>query len=387
MVIDVAKGVEERTVKLMEVCRLRDTPIMTFINKLDREGKDPISLLDEIELVLNIRCAPVTWPIGMGGRFKGIYHLLEDAIYLFNPGKNQQRQEAQRLGGLHNPKVAAMIGQEALATLRQEIELVAAASHAFEIEPYLAGELTPVYFGSAINNFGIQALLDDFVRTAPAPLPRVAVERTVKPEEPAFTGFVFKIQANMDPNHRDRIAFMRVCSGHFEKGMKLKHLRTGKQLAIHHALTFMAGDRAQAEAAVAGDIIGVPNHGNILIGDTFTEGEVLTFTGIPHFAPELFRIVRLRDPLKSKALLKGLIELSEEGAVQLFRPLISNDLILGAVGVLQFDVIAHRLQHEYHVDCKYDSANVVSARWIHASEAKILAAFQTKAEDYLAKDA
>lgn len=385
MVIDVAKGVEERTIKLMEVCRLRDTPIMTFINKLDREGKEPIALLDEVETVLNIQCAPMTWPVGMGKRFRGIYHLQQDTIYLYQAGQNAQKQQARAIQGLDNPELDAEIGELA-KELRDEIELVKGASHPFDVKAYLSGKLTPVYFGSAINNFGIKELLDDFASYAPGPRPREAIEREVKPNESTFSGFVFKIQANMDPKHRDRIAFVRICSGTFKKGMKLNHLRIGKDIQISNALTFMAGDRSQADIALAGDIIGLHNHGTIRIGDTFTQGESLKFKGIPNFAPELYRLVRLKDPMKSKALMKGLIELSEEGATQVFRPLNSNQLILGAVGVLQFDVVAHRLKHEYNVDCIYESVSVVCARWVYAEDEKAMAEFKTKAFDYLALD-
>lgn len=385
MVIDVAKGVEERTVKLMDVCRLRDTPIMTFINKLDREGREPIDLLDEVESVLKIQCAPITWPVGMGKRFRGIYHLYQDVVYLYQAGKNNQKQEAIVIKGLDNPALDAALGDMA-DELRDEIELVKGASHTFELDAYLAGKMTPVYFGSAINNFGIKELLDDFASYAPAPQPRVTQTRLVQPSEDAFTGFVFKIQANMDPKHRDRIAFMRICSGKFSKGIKLRHLRLEKEVQIATALTFMAGDRSHAEVALPGDIIGLHNHGTIRIGDTFTQGEDLKFTGIPNFAPELYRLVRLRDPLKSKALTKGLIELSEEGATQVFRPLNSNQLILGAVGVLQFDVVAHRLKHEYNVDCVYESVNVSCARWVYSDDPKAMQEFQTKAYDYLALD-
>ena len=385
MVIDVAKGVEDRTVKLMEVCRLRDTPIMTFINKLDREGREPIELLDEVETVLGIQCAPVTWPVGMGKRFKGIYHLYQDIVYLYQSGKNAQRQDAMQIKGLNNPQLDELLGDTA-KELRDEIELVKGASHEFDLDAYLSGKMTPVYFGSAINNFGIKELLDDFASYAPGPIARKALERHVTPEEEGFTGFVFKIQANMDPKHRDRIAFLRICSGTFKKGMKLSHLRLGKEVQISNALTFMAGDRTHTETALAGDIIGLHNHGTIRIGDTFTQGEVLKFTGIPNFAPELYRLVRLKDPLKSKALIKGLIELSEEGATQVFRPLNSNQLILGAVGVLQFDVVAHRLKHEYKVDCVYEAVGVSCARWVYASDDKAMAEFRTKAFDYLALD-
>lgn len=385
MVIDVAKGVEDRTVKLMEVCRLRDTPIMTFINKLDREGREPIDLLDEVETVLKIQCAPVTWPVGMGKQFKGIYHLYQDTVYLYQTGKNAEKQNAVAIKGINNPELDEAIGDMA-QELRDEIELVKGASHEFDVDAYLSGKLTPVYFGSAINNFGIKELLDDFAEYAPGPQSREAVDRSVKPNEPKFSGFVFKIQANMDPKHRDRIAFLRVCSGEFKKGMKLSHLRLGKEVQISNALTFMAGDRAHAESALAGDIIGLHNHGTIRIGDTFTQGEPLKFTGIPNFAPELYRSVRLKDPLKSKALLKGLIELSEEGATQVFRPLNSNQLILGAVGVLQFDVVAHRLKNEYKVDCVYEAVNVTCARWVYSEDEKALAELKQKAYDNLALD-
>lgn len=385
MVIDVAKGVEDRTIKLMEVCRLRDTPIMTFINKLDREGREPIELLDEVETVLGIQCAPITWPVGMGKRFKGIYHLVQDVVYLYQAGKNNQKQESIQIKGIHNPELDQQIGELA-KELRDEIELVKGASHQFQLEEYLTGKMTPVYFGSAINNFGIKELLDDFAHFAPGPLPRATQTRVVHPEESAFTGFVFKIQANMDPKHRDRIAFMRICSGQFTRGIKLRHLRLNKEILVPTALTFMAGDRSHADIALPGDIIGLHNHGTIRIGDTFTQGETLKFTGIPNFAPELYRLVRLKDPLKSKALIKGLIELSEEGATQVFRPLNSNQLILGAVGVLQFDVVAHRLKHEYKVDCVYESVNVSCARWVYSEDAKALQEFKDKAFDYLALD-
>lgn len=385
MVIDVAKGVENRTVKLMEVCRLRDTPIMTFINKLDREGREPIDLLDEVESVLGIRCAPVTWPVGMGRSFKGIYHRYQETVFLYQQGKKSQRQEALQIKGLNNPQLDELLGDDAKA-LRQEIELVQGASHEFDLKEYLAGKMTPVYFGSAINNFGIKELLDDFVQYAPGPQPREAREREVSPKEEAFTGFVFKIQANMDPKHRDRIAFLRICSGAYKKGMKINHLRLGKEVQIANALTFMAGERSHIETALAGDIIGLHNHGTIRIGDTFTQGETLKFIGIPNFAPDLFRLVRLRDPLKAKALLKGLIELSEEGATQIFKPLETNQLILGAVGVLQFDVVAHRLKQEYKVDCSYETVSVACARWVYAEDDKAMAEFRSKAFHHLALD-
>jgi peptide chain release factor 3 len=384
MVIDAAKGVEDRTMKLMDVCRLRDTPILTFINKLDREGQEPINLLDEIESTLKIQCAPITWPIGMGKRFKGVYHLVLDKVFLFQTGQALQKQAAQVIKGLNNPELDKVLGDMA-SELRDEIELLKGASHSFDLQSYLKGQQTPVYFGSAINNFGIELFLDDLASYAPSPRPRGTLQREVLPSEEKLSGFVFKIQANMDPKHRDRIAFMRICSGQFRPGMKLKHLRIEKDITIHQALTFLAADRSQIQEAYAGDIIGLYNHGTIRIGDTFTEGENLKFTGIPNFAPELFRIVRLKDPLKSKALLKGLIELSEEGATQVFRPLIGQQLILGAVGVLQFDVVAHRLKDEYKVECVFEPAQVACARWVHGEEKK-MQEFKNKVQEYLALD-
>ncbi|MGH8221633.1 MAG: peptide chain release factor 3, partial [Woeseiaceae bacterium] len=337
MVIDCAKGVEQRTIKLMEVCRLRDTPIMTFINKLDRDGREPVDLLDEIESVLGIQCAPVTWPIGMGRRLKGVYHLLEDRIYLYSAEGRERASRIDTVDGLASPQAAAVLGDD-LERFREEIELVTGACPALDVGEYLAARQTPVFFGSAISNFGVRELLDAFVEHAPAPRPRASDERVINPTEEALTGFVFKIQANMDPGHRDRIAFMRLCSGEYQKGIRLMHVRSGKEMKVADAITFMAADRQHAETAYAGDIIGLHNHGTINIGDSFTQGERLRFSGIPSFAPEIFRRAILRDPLRLKALQKGLAQLCEEGATQFFRPLRNNDLILGAVGPLQFDV-------------------------------------------------
>jgi peptide chain release factor 3 len=385
MVIDCAKGVEARTIKLMEVCRLRDTPICTFINKLDREGREPIELLDEIEGVLKIRCAPVTWPVGMGKRLKGIYHMLNDAVHLYEPGKHSQRQEVRKINGLDNPLLDEVLGDQA-TELRDEIELVRGASHAFDKPAYLAGEMTPVFFGSAINNFGVDELLDHFVATAPSPMPRATTTRIVDPLEEKFSGFVFKIQANMDPAHRDRIAFLRICSGRYYKGMKMHHVRIGRDVQVSNALTFLAADRDHVDEAYAGDIIGLHNHGTIRIGDTFTQGEDLKFTGIPSFAPELFRRAVLRDPLRMKALQKGLDQLCEEGATQLFRPLKNNDLILGAVGILQFDVVAHRLKDEYGVDCAFEPVSVATARWVEFKDNAAEERFREKAFENLGID-
>jgi len=386
MVIDSAKGVEARTVKLMEVCRLRATPIMTFINKLDRDGREPIELLDEVEDVLNIQCAPITWPIGMGKQFKGVFHLYTDSIHVFSPTHGGQIKEGEVIQGLDNPRLDELFGSMA-RDLRDEIDLVRGASHAFDHDAYLRGELTPVFFGSAINNFGMKELLDSFVEYAPAPQPRATMTRNVAPDEDKLTGFVFKIQANMDPAHRDRIAFLRVCSGSYHKGMKLRHVRIGRDVQISNAITFLARDRDHAEQAWPGDIIGLHNHGTIKIGDTFTQGEELKFTGIPNFSPELFKRIVLRDPLRLKALQKGVDQLSEEGATQVYRPLANNDIILGAVGVLQFDVVAHRLKDEYNVECSFEPVQVATARWVESDDAKKLDEFQKKAHDHLALDA
>jgi len=385
MVIDAAKGVEERTVKLMDVCRLRTTPIMTFINKLDREGRDPMELLDEIESVLKIRCAPVTWPIGMGSNFKGVFHLTKDMVHLFSSSHGGRIAEGETIEGLANTRLDEVLGDQAQA-LRDEVELLREASHSFDQAAYERGELTPVFFGSAVNNFGIEELLDSFVTYAPAPSTRETTHRLVEANEPQFSGFVFKIQANMDPNHRDRIAFMRVCSGVYEQGMKVRHVRIGKEVKIANAITFMASDRGRAGIAYPGDIIGLHNHGTIQIGDTFTQGEDLKFTGIPNFAPELFRRAALRDPLRLKALKKGLHELCEEGASQLFQPLTGNDLIVGAVGILQFDVVAHRLKNEYGVDCAFEAVEVGTARWVSCDDNRKLEQFREKNARNLAYD-
>ncbi len=385
MVIDVAKGVEQRTVKLMEVCRLRDTPILTFINKLDREGRDPIDLMDEVEQVLKIACAPVTWPIGMGKRFKGVYHLYNDQIHMFSATHGGKIQSGEVIKGLDNPRLDELIAEQA-DELREEVELVRGASNEFDLELFLAGELTPVFFGSAINNFGVDEMLDAFVDYAPTPQDHATQTRVVKAREEKMTGFVFKIQANMDPQHRDRVAFMRICSGKYERGMKMRHVRIGKDVQVANAITFMAQDRSHVESAYSGDIIGLHNHGTIRIGDTFTQGEELKFTGIPNFAPELFRRARLKDPMRMKALLKGLEQLSEEGATQLFKPFNNNDLILGAVGILQFDVVKERLKNEYKVDCDFEPVNVQTARWVACDDENKLAEFKNRLSDNLALD-
>ncbi len=385
MVIDIAKGVEDRTIKLMDVCRLRDTPIVSFINKMDREGRDPMEVLDEVERVLKIQCAPITWPIGMGKRFRGIYHLYNDSVHLYAAHHGGKINVGEVIEGLNNPRLDEVLGEQA-AELRTEVELVKGASHKFDKSSYLAGKQSPVFFGSAVNNFGVQELLDTFVEVAPPPRPRESETRLVEGSEENFSGFVFKIQANMDPNHRDRIAFLRITSGRYQKGMRVRHVRIARDVQINNAITFMAREREQVEEAYAGDIIGLHNHGTMRIGDTFTLKEPLKFGGIPNFAPEIFRRAQIKNPMKMKALQKGLEQLTEEGATQLFRPLNSNDLILGAVGVLQFDVVAHRLQHEYGVDAVFEPVQVATARWIYAANDKQLDEFEKKARDNLARD-
>lgn len=385
MVVDGAKGVEDRTIKLMDVCRLRDTPIFSFVNKLDREIRDPIELLDEIESVLKIEAAPINWPIGAGQRFKGVYNLYTDQIHLFTKGQGHLLAEQKIIQGLDSDEARELLGAD-YEEFCDEIELVQGATHQWNKESYLAGTMTPVFFGTALGNFGVREMMHDFVDWAPAPSHRATETRDVQADEEKFSGFVFKIQANMDPKHRDRIAFMRICSGKYTKGLKMKHTRIGKDVRIADAVTFVAGDREAVEEAWSGDIIGLHNHGTIQIGDTFTEGEELKFTGIPHFAPELFKRVRPTDPLKMKQLQKGLQQLSEEGAVQLFMPLRNNDLILGAVGQLQFDVVMYRLKDEYKVDCVYEAISVATARWVECSDDKMLNDFRKKGYDNLAED-
>jgi peptide chain release factor 3 len=386
MVIDSAKGVEPQTEKLMEVCRMRNTPIITFINKLDREGLVPLDILSEIEDKLQIECAPLSWPIGSGKSFKGVYNLYRQELHLFTPGQETRHQAGILISDLSDPKVDELLGRQA-DKLREDVELLAGAANPFDHAHYLRANQTPVFFGSALNNFGVRELLDSFVELAPAPSPRRTMTREVSPYEEAFSGFVFKIQANMDPAHRDRIAFLRICSGKFTRGMRVLHHRLGKEVAFANATIFMAQDRTNIEEAYPGDIIGIHNHGTIKIGDTFSDKEPLKFTGIPNFAPEHFRRVVLKNPLKMKQLQKGLTQLAEEGAVQVFRPLMGRDHILGAVGVLQFDVTMARLKAEYGVDAVYEPAAYAAARWITCEDKKKLEEFEKKNLANIAQDA
>ena len=386
MVIDSGKGVEPQTEKLMAVCRMRNTPILTFINKLDRDGMAPMEILSNIEEKLQIECTPLSWPIGMGKDFKGVYNLYRKSLHLFTPGKDSRKEKGITITDLTDPQLDELLGAQA-SQLREEIDLIEGAASPFSLAEYLKGNQTPVFFGSAINNFGVRELLEAFIAMAPAPGPRAAVSRMVSPLEEAFSGFVFKIQANMDLAHRDRIAFFRICSGKFTRGMKVCHHRIGREIVLSNATIFMAQDRTNVEEAWPGDIIGIHNHGTIQIGDTFTEGEPLQFTGIPNFAPEHFRRVRVKNSLKIKQLQKGLAQLSEEGAVQVFRPLFGNDYILGAVGVLQFDVTMARLKTEYGVDASYEQIEYATARWIVCEDKKRLAEFEKKCQMNLALDA
>jgi peptide chain release factor 3 len=386
MVIDSAKGVEPQTEKLMEVCRMRNTPILTFINKLDREGLPPLDLLQDIEDKLQIECTPLSWPIGMGKRFRGVYDGYRRRLHLFRPGKDSLSEDGVVIDDLGDPSLDDLLGSQA-GQLREDVELLEGASAPFDVGHYLKGSQTPVFFGSAINNFGVREMLDAFVEMAPHPGNRAAVGREVSPYEAPFTGFAFKIQANMNPAHRDRIAFVRICSGRFRRGMKVLHQRLGKEITLANATIFMAQDRENVDEAFPGDIIGIHNHGTIKIGDTFTEKEALVFSGIPHFAPEHFRRVRLRNPMKAKQLQKGLVQLAEEGAVQLFRPVLGSDFILGAVGLLQFDVTMARLQAEYGVDADYETVDVSVARWVEARDAKVMGEFEKENVASLATDA
>jgi len=385
MVVDAAKGVEAQTIKLLEVCRLRNTPIITFINKMDREVREPLEVLDEIESVLKIHCAPVTWPIGMGKRFQGVYHLLNDEVMRFTPGEEKADGNVEVLKGAQIEKLTQQCPSE-MQTMRDEAELIMGAGASFDLQEFLKGQQTPVFFGSGINNFGVREVLRALVDWAPPPLPRETDKRMVEPAEKPFTGFVFKIQANMDPNHRDRIAFMRVCSGSYSPGMKVKHRRSGKEMKLANAVTFMANERTRMEEAYAGDIIGVHNHGQLQIGDVLTEGEALTFKGIPYFAPELFSRARLRDPMKAKQLEKGLRQLGEEGAVQVFSPLVDNTPLIGAVGQLQFEVVEHRLKAEYGVDAVFERAGIHTARWVTCPDTNHLNEFVKANQGRLAKD-
>lgn len=386
MVLDAAKGIEEQTYKLFEVCRLRDIPIITFINKMDREAQEPFALLEEIEKRLALDTTPITWPIGMGNAFKGCFHILNDALNLFTAGGSGRPEDVVKVNGAEDPVLEEYVPPKLLEHFREELEMARAMCKPFDRQSYLEGHLTPVFFGSAVNNFGVMELLDALVQYAPEPRPQEAEPAAVKPSDPDFSAFVFKIQANMDKNHRDRIAFARVCSGRYERGMKAFHVRSGKTITLNNPVQFLGREREVADEALPGDIIGIPNHGNLRIGDALTEGKTVQFKGVPTFAPELFQRARLDDPLKAKQLKKALEEMSEEGASQIFKPLNGSAWIIGVVGQLQFDVIAGRLQEEYGVKGGFEPVNFATARWIEAEDKIKLKQFTDKYLHSLAED-
>lgn len=388
MVLDSAKGIETQTKKLFEVCRLRNIPILTFINKLDREGQDPFVLLDDIEKTLALDVTPASWPIGSGKDFLGCYDIINDQLILMNKNgdKSQVNSVIETCQGLDDPKLETLLPAHAVAKLREDVEMVRELCPKFDLDLYLSGALTPVFFGSAINNFGVKEVLDGLHRLAPKPQPHPAVERTVDAQEKKVTGFIFKIQANMDPKHRDRIAFMRICSGHFKRGMNLEQVRTGKGIKVPTPVMFLAQERELAEDAYAGDIIGIPNHGQLRIGDTLTEGEKLHFTGIPSFAPELLKSVRALDPLKSKHLGNALQQIAEEGGASVFKPVIGSEWIVGAVGVLQFEVMADRIRTEFNIPVIFEPTQYYTARWVECNDKAQLQKFIDGSQMNIAHD-
>lgn len=388
MVIDCAKGIETQTKKLFEVCRLRDVPILTFINKLDREGQDPFCLLDDIEKTLALDVTPASWPIGMGKDFLGCYDLINDKLILMNKigDKSQINALIETCQGLDDAKLDELLPAHAVAKLREDVEMIKEVCPKFDLEAYLAGHLTPVFFGSAVNNFGVREILEGLYSIAPTPRKQPAVQREVSPQESKVTGFVFKIQANMDPKHRDRIAFVRLCSGHFKRGMSLNQVRTGKPLKVATPVMFLAQERELAEDAFAGDIIGIPNHGQLRIGDTLTEGEKLQFMGIPSFAPELLKSVRSIDPLKSKHLGNALKQIAEEGGASVFKPIVGSEWIVGVVGVLQFEVMADRIKTEFNIPVIFEPTQYYTARWVSCDDKNIFEKFKNASQMNLADD-
>lgn len=387
VVIDVAKGVEEQTEKLVEVCRMRNTPVIVFVNKLDREGKDAFDLLDEIELTLKLKARPLSWPIGMGQRFQGVYNLYEQKLVIFRPHSKQERpEEIIEFTDLSDPELATIVGAVAAEELRSEVNMINEIYPVFDKQAYLEGRISPVFFGSAVNNFGVAELLDCFVDIAPAPRARIAEEREVKPEEKNFSGFVFKIHANMDPRHRDRIAFMRVCSGTFERNTNYLHVRQGREIKFSNPTSFMADKKTVIDEAYPGDVVGLYDSGNFKIGDTLTSGESLHFKGIPSFSPEQFRLVVNTDPMKSKQLSKGLDELMDEGVAQLFTRDFDGAKIVGTVGALQFDVIQYRLEHEYGARCRYEPVNLRRACWVSCTKPAEIETFKQRRRRETAHD-
>ncbi len=384
IVIDAAKGVEPQTEKLMNVCRMRKTPVIVFINKMDRPAQDPFSLLDEIEDQLKIKVRPLSWPINNGPDFKGVYNIFNKNLKLFNPDI-QEIQERIKFEDLSDPQLEIYIGRDA-DVLREELELIEGVYSEFDTNSYLAGDLAPVFFGSALYNFGVQELLDSFVRIAPPPKPSIAEEGEVKPDESGFSGFVFKIHANIDPNHRSRIAFVKICSGKFVRNNVYKHIRSGKAIRISSPTAFMASQKEIVDEAFPGDIIGVPDNGNLIIGDTITEGEEIHYKGLPSFSPELFRYVENADPMKSKQLAKGIDQLMDEGVAQLFTSQFNGRKIIGTVGQLQFEVIQFRLEHEYGAKCRFEPIQMHKACWIQSDNKKMLEEFKKRKHQKMAKD-
>jgi peptide chain release factor 3 len=371
MVLDAARGIETQTLKLFEVCRLRDVPIITFVNKMDREARDPFDLLDEVERKLALDVVPASWPIGMGRDFLGTYDLFHDALLLFDRSEHNQVTEPVRCSGLDDPKLTTLLPEAALKRLRDEVDMARGLTKAFDREAYAQGHMTPVFFGSALNNFGVRELLGGIGDLAPSPRPQPALPHAIDPAGTKVTGFVFKVQANIDPQHRDRVAFLRLCSGKFSRGMKLKHTRSGKMMSVQNPVLFLARERNLAEEAWPGDILGIPNHGTLRIGDTLTEGEALRITGIPSFAPEILRRVRLDDPMKSKHLKRALEQLAEEGVTRVFKPLVGGDWIVGVVGALQLDVLAARIKTEYDLGVRFEQGQFETARWLSGSAEEI----------------
>jgi peptide chain release factor 3 len=386
MVIDAAKGIEAPTLKLFEVCRLRDVPIITFINKLDRDGRDPFELMSEIEDSLALDVTPASWPIGMGRDFLGSYDLFQERLLLMEKRADRVGGEVQECRGLDDPLLDAELPERAVKTLREEVEMARGLCPPFDLDAYRGGHMTPVFFGSALNNFGVRELLEGLMRLAPSPRPQKTTTRLVDPAEEAVSGFVFKIQANMDPKHRDRIAFLRLCSGHFQRGMKLLHVRSGKQMTLHNPVLFLARDRELAEEAYAGDIIGIPNHGTLRIGDALTEGEPLQFTGIPSFAPELLQSVRPVDPMRTKHLTRALEQLAEEGAARVFKPHFGANFIVGVVGSLQFDVLSDRIRTEYDIPVHFEGTQLFTARWVDAADVQVMKRFVEANRAAMAED-
>ena len=374
MVIDAANGVEAQTRRLIEVCRARKTPLITFVNKLDREVKRPLDLMDEIEEALGMSVVPMTWPVGMGKSFAGVIDIGSEKMRMFKAGADRVDLSLDQRVDIHNKALAEQLGDD-LAIALNEVELVQGAMPGFNLESFLAGEQSPVFFGSAINNFGVQEILNTLVELAPAPKSRLTIQREVLPSEEKFSAVVFKIQANMDPAHRDRVAFLRICSGYFERGMRLKISRNGKEIRTNNALSFLSQRRDILDEAFPGDIIGIPNHGLLQLGDTLTEGEKLQFTGLPFFAPEIFKMVETADPLRTKQLREGLMQLGEEGAIQVFKPLVGTQMLLGAFGQLQFEVVAHRLKSEYNAEVRMLNARYSISRWVSAKDPVLLKKF------------